>query len=71
MVLSTDDVSADEFAANLHRVFSSGKTRSYEWRLAQLQAFKKMVVENDVAFNEALTLDLGESLYRNADETRF
>jgi hypothetical protein len=71
MVLSTDDVSADEFAANLQRVFSSGKTRSYEWRLAQLQAFKKMVVENDVAFNEALTLDLGESLYRNADETRF
>lgn len=53
--------SADEIAADLHRVFSSGKTRSYEWRLAQLQAFKKMVIDNDVAINEALTLDLGKS----------
>lgn len=53
--------SADEIAADLHRVFSSGKTRSYEWRLAQLQALKKMVIDNDVAINEALTLDLGKS----------
>jgi aldehyde dehydrogenase (NAD+) len=61
MVLSPSDVSADELVASLHRVFSSGKTRSYEWRLDQLQAFKKMVVENDVAINEALSLDLGKS----------
>lgn len=71
MVLLPTDTSVDELATNLHAVFSSGLTRSYEWRLAQLQAFKKMIVENEVAINEALSLDLGESYCRNVDETRF
>lgn len=60
------DTCAEKLATDMHGVFRTGKTRSYEWRLAQMQALRRMVIENDVAIKEALSLDLGEFFIRNA-----
>lgn len=43
----------------LKKTFQSGKTKSFEWRVSQLQAIKRMCVENEIQFKEALTKDLG------------
>ncbi|XP_077152357.1 aldehyde dehydrogenase family 3 member A2 isoform X1 [Ranitomeya variabilis] len=40
------------------QAFATGKTRSLDFRLQQLQAMKKMIIENDAAFKEALKADL-------------
>ena len=34
--------------------FRSGVTRPYQWRMAQLKAVKRLLVENDAALAEAL-----------------
>lgn len=39
--------------------FRSGKTKTLEWRIAQLKAIRKGFVENVDAINEALRIDLG------------
>lgn len=43
------------------RSFSSGKTRSYEWRKAQLTQLKNMMSENEEMLIQALRKDLGRS----------
>ncbi|KAK2443881.1 aldehyde dehydrogenase family 3 member H1 [Trifolium repens] len=40
--------------------FNSGKTRSYEWRISQVKAFLKMVVEQEDQIVEALRSDLAK-----------
>ena len=35
--------------ARLRQTFSTGKTRSVEWRQAQLRALEKMIAENEPA----------------------
>jgi aldehyde dehydrogenase (NAD+) len=40
--------------------FNSGKTRSYEWRISQVKAFLKMVVEQEDQIIEALRSDLAK-----------
>jgi aldehyde dehydrogenase (NAD+) len=44
--------------AHLRETFSTGKTRSVEWRRAQLRALEKMMAENEAAIADALAKDL-------------
>jgi len=44
----------------LRDTFSSGRTRSYEWRIAQLKQVLKLVDENEDQFIEALREDIGK-----------
>ena len=47
--------------ARLRQTFSTGKTRSVEWRRAQLHALEKMMTENEPAIATALEKDLDRS----------
>ena len=47
--------------ARLRQTFSTGKTRSVEWRRAQLHALEKMMAENESAIAAALEKDLDRS----------
>jgi aldehyde dehydrogenase (NAD+) len=47
--------------ARLRQTFSTGKTRSVEWRRAQLHALEKMMTENESAIAAALEKDLDRS----------
>jgi aldehyde dehydrogenase (NAD+) len=47
--------------ARLRQTFSTGKTRSVEWRRAQLHALEKMMAENEPAIATALEKDLDRS----------
>ena len=43
----------------LRASFDSGKTRTYEWRVSQLNAMKTMLEENIDPICEAMAKDLG------------
>ncbi|MDC8832187.1 aldehyde dehydrogenase family protein [Alteromonas gilva] len=45
----------------LQQSFSLGKTRTYEWRKAQLDALQRLLTENKTALLSALNEDLGKS----------
>jgi aldehyde dehydrogenase (NAD+) len=47
--------------ARLRQTFSTGKTRSVQWRQTQLRALEKMMVENEPAIAAALEEDLDRS----------
>lgn len=47
--------------AGLRQTFATGKTRSVEWRRAQLHALEKMMTENESAIAAALEKDLDRS----------
>ncbi len=47
--------------ARLRQTYSTGKTRSVEWRRAQLRALEKMMAENEPAIADALAEDLDRS----------
>ncbi|HME79663.1 MAG TPA: aldehyde dehydrogenase family protein, partial [Mycobacterium sp.] len=47
--------------ARLRQTYSTGKTRSVEWRRAQLRALEKMMAENEPAIADALAKDLDRS----------
>mmetsp|Transcript_26553 Transcript_26553/g.74206 ORF Transcript_26553/g.74206 Transcript_26553/m.74206 type:complete len:507 (+) Transcript_26553:89-1609(+) len=51
----------NEDVAVLRRSFREGKTRSREWRLGQLEAFKRMMTEGLQKFSKALWDDLHKS----------
>ena len=42
----------------LRKTFSSGKTKSYEWRMSQLESISKMIDEKEKEIIEALHKDL-------------
>ena len=46
--------------AGLRATFDSGKTRSLEWRKAQLEALIRFAQENDAALIDALRADMGK-----------
>jgi len=51
----------DDVVTELRRVFDTGETRSAEWRLSHLKAMKRMLIEHESEFIEALGKDLGKS----------
>ncbi|KAM7255896.1 hypothetical protein ACFE04_011637 [Oxalis oulophora] len=51
---------AEVLVKELRRSFMDGKTKSYEWRLSQLKAIKKMVEEKEREIIEAVYLDLAK-----------
>src|SRR6201996_8969792 len=50
-----------KIVAGLRQTFATGKTRSVEWRRAQLRALEKMIAENEPAIADALPKDLDRS----------
>lgn len=46
--------------ADLRRAFESGRTRSYEWRVAQLDGLARMIREQEEEISDALAADLGK-----------
>lgn len=44
----------------LRDAFNTGKTRSVQWRIAQLKQIKKMTLDNEQKIREALEADLGK-----------
>ncbi|MGO9034700.1 aldehyde dehydrogenase family protein [Mycobacterium sp.] len=50
-----------KIVAGLRQTFATGKTRSVEWRQAQLRALEKMMAENEPAIADALAKDLDRS----------
>src|SRR5688572_7365068 len=59
-VPATPDLDAAGLVAALRKVFSTGRTRTYEWRRDQLRAMRKMLVEREPEFVEALGADLAK-----------
>lgn len=53
-------VCVETAAAELRAVYSSGKTRTYEWRVSQLKAMLKIAIHHEKEFIEALSSDLGK-----------
>lgn len=49
-----------QIVKELRAAFDSGRTRSYEWRVQQLDGLKNLVKENETAIAEALKSDLGK-----------
>lgn len=47
----------------MNATFKSGKTRSFEWRLEQLKAMKRMMLESEQAILQATTADMGRPEY--------
>ncbi|GMH00710.1 hypothetical protein Nepgr_002549 [Nepenthes gracilis] len=50
----------------LRGTFNAGKTRSYEWRVAQLKGIIKMMDDREQEIIEALRLDLGKPEFESA-----
>ncbi|KAK2389920.1 Aldehyde dehydrogenase 3 member H1 [Trifolium repens] len=55
-----DGESAAALVKEMRLSFNSGKTKSYEWRISQVKAFLKMVVEQEDQIIEALRSDLAK-----------
>ncbi|MDU0353434.1 aldehyde dehydrogenase family protein [Paraglaciecola aquimarina] len=52
-----------EQVAHIRAHFNSAVTRPYKWRLKQLTQLRKMLVEQEPAFKQALAADLAKSEY--------
>src|ERR1700743_2146845 len=61
--VGTDAAHSDipKIVAHLRQTFSTGKTRSIEWRRALLRGLEKMMAENEPAIAAALEKDLDRS----------
>jgi aldehyde dehydrogenase (NAD+) len=46
--------------ARLRSTFASGRTKSYEWRVKQLEALRKMLVDREDEILDALHVDVGK-----------
>jgi aldehyde dehydrogenase (NAD+) len=60
---SAGKLSIPEALLKLRNTFGTNKTRSYEWRIRELQQLKKMLVENEKGFINALQKDLGRPIF--------
>lgn len=49
-----------DIVSRLRNTFNSGKTRSIEWRIQQLQQVKKMTLDNEEKIRSALAADLNK-----------
>ena len=54
---------AGQIVSDLRRCARSGRTRSLEWRLSQLEAVRKLVYENEDEIYSALISDLRKPQY--------
>jgi len=57
---ATPDLDAHALVEGLRKAFATGRTRSYEWRRDQLRAIKRMLVEREPEFMDALAADMGK-----------
>ncbi|MEO5874531.1 MAG: aldehyde dehydrogenase family protein, partial [Streptosporangiaceae bacterium] len=57
----TDDAKINDVAERLRRTFDSGRTKPLAWRRGQLQALRKLLVQESEVFLKALEADLGKS----------
>ena len=55
---TTPSVDIPAVVAGVRRTFASGRTRSVQWRQAQLNALEKLMVDNEARIAEALAADL-------------
>ena len=55
-----DGVAAAAMVGDLRSAFVAGKTRSYEWRVKQLEAMARMMDERESEIVEALRSDLNK-----------
>ena len=55
----TTSAGAAQVVQRLRDTFASGRTRSVEWRLEQLDALNRMLVDAEAELIEALGQDLG------------
>ena len=55
-----DAEAASSMVKELRGSFASGRTRSYEWRVSQVQALLKMVVDHEQQIIDALLSDLAK-----------
>lgn len=60
MELSIDDI--PQAVKSLREEFATHKTKTYEWRIAQLRALHNMITENRQALIEAVQNDLGKKV---------
>ncbi len=49
-----------DVVAAAREVFRAGRTKPYAWRVAQLEAIRRMLVEHETDFADALAQDLGK-----------
>lgn len=49
-----------DMVSRLRNTYATGKTRSLQWRIQQLQQVKKMTLDNEDKIREALLADLGK-----------
>lgn len=64
-LLNTTPIKVDDVAdvtRNLKLAFTSGATKSYEWRIYQLKRLKDLFLENKEKLIQAVQKDLGKSL---------
>jgi aldehyde dehydrogenase (NAD+) len=54
-----------EFLQELKLTYSSGKTKSYDWRRSQLIALRQLLVENEIEIYQALEADLGKCQFES------
>ncbi len=54
-----------EFIQELKQTFASGKTKSLDWRKAQLLSLKRLLLENENAIYQALQQDLGKCQFES------
>jgi aldehyde dehydrogenase (NAD+) len=54
-----------EFLQELKQTYSSGKTKSYDWRRSQLIALRQLLVENEIEIYQALEADLGKCQFES------
>jgi len=55
-----DGEKANLLVRDLRKCFDSGRTKSYEWRVSQLEAIIKMLKEREKEITEALYKDLAK-----------
>ncbi|GAB2270367.1 Aldehyde dehydrogenase 3 member H1 [Dionaea muscipula] len=60
-----DVEAAASMVSELRGTFSDGKTRSYEWRVSQLKAIKRMMDEHENEIFEALRSDLNKPKFES------
>ena len=59
------DAGLEDLIARLRATFASGRTRSYEWRKAQLEGIVRFLAERETDIAEALAADLGRSPFES------
>jgi acyl-CoA reductase-like NAD-dependent aldehyde dehydrogenase len=57
--MDAGDEKVASLAGKLNKTFKTGKTLSYEWRMGQLLALQRLIKENAVDIEAAITTDLG------------